>query len=1310
MNYLLKIKNLIIFLFVVSICAIVPGKIIGQSTNMEFRKFSKEQGLSNGFINGILQDKQGFLWIGTWNGLFRYDGYEFKNYKPLDNDPATISNGIGNFTEDNNDRFWIISPTGLSLFDKKVEKFKCIYSNDSLTGDYFTNIILDSKGILWLSTHTEGIWTLNINNSNIFNKTKLQFKKYEHKNNNPNSLSSNVVYGVFEDNQSNIWVNASNKIIDLYNKQTGNFEHFPINIPNLEKQSIEMNLRLEDSEGIYWLASTGAGLISWDRKHNVFKQFLNEPGKNSISSNLVTHIRQARDGILWISTDGGGVSMYNKKTGLFVFCKYEITNPNSLSSNAINSTFEDRSGVTWVATANSGLNKFELDKMNLGLHEPKPFDKNSLSYKSVTSIIQDKEGNFWIGTDGGGLNFWDIKTQKFRHFLNDPNNSNSISGNAVVCLAQDFEGNIWIGTYAKGLNCYNRKEDKFIRFTHDPGNQFSISHNNIWAILEDSKHNLWAASLEGTLNLFDRKTNRFYHYKNDPNDTTSFIERYTTNLFEDSREYLWIATASGIEMVKLNDYDFNQPFPKLKFNHYRHLKNKNSLSSSNVFCISEDHEGNMWFGTDGEGLNKLNLKTNEYNVFSVDYKFPDKSIKAILEDNDYNLWVSTANGISKFNPKTKTIHNYDFTDGLQDYYFSGAHCKSADGKLLFGGPNGFNIFDPKSLLSNITPPKVVLADIKVYGNSVIAGQEINGEIILTKSITETDTLTLSHKVNFFALEFTTLDFTNSERNKYAYKMVGFDNQWHNTDAKNRIATYTNLDAGRYTFIVKASNNNDVWNKKGVSLRIIILPPWWKTWWFRLIILICIIILLAYVLLRIIKRIEHIANQTILDEQNQLKTLINNIPHHIFIKDSKLKFIVVNRFVVDFLGGKTEKDIIQKTHYDFYPKAMADKLFAEEQEIIKTGIPIINREQCRKYNGKEIFLSTTKCPILNHKGETIGLVGISIDITEQKKIQLQIEKQSEELKNYNIVLSEANVLLEERQQQIEEQSEELKLTNEQLTENQVRIEEQAEELRAHSENLKDINDLLVDKQEIILQQSEQLKKTNQELSLLNVTKDRFFSIIAHDLRNPFNVVSGFSEILLKNFDKLSPAKIRKFHEMIHTSSTAGNNLLENLLQWSRSQTGRISYEPVKLNLLALAEETFRLLESDAERKNISIKQLIEPEITILADENMIKTIFRNLISNAIKFTGEEGTITLKSKIDNQMVIVSIADTGMGIPPETINKLFRVDTIITTKGTAKESGTGLGLLLCKEFVEKHCGKIWVESELGKRSEFKFTIPLA
>jgi len=835
----------IVFVFII----INNNIIIGQNINRVFKEFSKEQGLSNNYINAILQDKQGFLWIASWNGLYRYDGYKFINYKPIENGPLNIFRGVKWFTKDNNDRIWMVSPVGLNFFNIKNESFNSVYFNDSLTGNYFTCLLLDSKGKLWLGTHSEGIWTLSVNDSNNFSKTKLRFGIYKHFKNNPNSISANIIHGIYEDKQSNIWIIANNKIIDRYIPQTGNFEHYPIDIPNIEKQATNVSMQFQDSDSLYWITSSGAGLISWNRKLNVFRQFLNKPGENSLSANIVNHVRQADDGVLWISTDGGGISLYNKKTGLFDYCRYEPLNPKSLSSDAISLTFEDKSGVTWVGTTNAGLNMYEEGKTNFGLYKPNPFNKTSLNNKSVTSIIEDENGNFWIGTDGGGLNFWDKKTNKFTYFINNPNDPNSISGNAVVCLTEDFHGDIWIGTFAKGLNCYLRKEGKFIHFANNPDNKFSISSNNIWALLEDNKHNIWIGTLEGTLNLLDYRTKQFYYYKNEPGDTNSFVERYTTNLFEDSRHYLWITTSNGLEMVKLDNYNFDMPLPKLKFNHYRHKNNSNSLTKSNVYCIFEDHEGNMWFGTDGAGLNKLNLKTNEFTAFSEKDGLSDRSIKAIQEDNDYNLWISTGNGLTKLNPKTKSYHNYDFTDGLQDYSFSNAHCKTKDSKLLFGGVNGFNIFDPNNLRTNNIPPKVVIIDFKVYNNSVAVGQKFGGKVLLKKSITETEKLTLSHEVNLISFEFSALDFTNPEKNGYAYKMEGFDNQWRNTDAKNRTATYTNLEPGEYTFRVKASNNDDIWNEEGTSIRITILPPWWKTWWARFVLIIIItgLIYLAFYL-------------------------------------------------------------------------------------------------------------------------------------------------------------------------------------------------------------------------------------------------------------------------------------------------------------------------------------------------------------------------------------------------------------------------------------------------------------------------------
>jgi signal transduction histidine kinase/ligand-binding sensor domain-containing protein len=1128
--------------------------ISGQNQAMVFTRYSKLQGLSDVLMNCILQDKQGFLWIGTWNGLNRYDGYKFKVYKSVTEDSTTISSdGVKLMAEDHNGRIWIICVNGLNIYDKVKDNFVRVCANNPVNGNYFTSIIVDSKGILWVGTYAEGLWMLDVNNSNDYSKIKPNFKKFK-VSDNRESISSNYVRGIFEDNLSNIWVNASNKTIDLFNMQ--GFEHFNINIPGIDKQTLIITIQCEDNDGLFWLATVEAGLISWNRKKAVFKQFKSGVGDKLLKSNSINQVRFDKDGLLWISTNGGGISLYNTKNQLFESLVTNPVDPNSISSNAINFTFEDRSGVKWVGTYNQGLNKLEYNKTKFRLDRPNPFIKSSISHKSVTTFVEDKGGNLWIATDGGGINYLNRKTGVFKHYLHDVRNSNTLGSNVVVSLIQDFEGNLWAGTFLEGLDYYNLKQNKVIHYKYNPHHN-SISENNIWALQEDHNHNIWIGTLEGTLNFFNRKTQKFYQFRNDPNDINSFIHTYMTSIYEDSRHYLWIATNLGLEMLKLDDFDFSKGVPKLKFNHYVHNDKKNSLSSSNVFCIFEDHEGNMWFGTVHGGINKLNIKTGEFTAFTTKDGLAHNIVKGIAEDNKFNLWLSTENGLSKFNPQTKTFRNFDPSDGLQDFYFSKACIETKDGTMFFGGPNGFNIFDSKDIPLNLTPPPIAITDFRIFNNSVKAGQKIEGTVILNQSITQTKELSLSYKVNYFSFEFAALDFTVPNKNKYAYIMEGFDNQWRYTDANNRIATYTNLDPGEYTFKVRASNNDGIWNENYTSIKVKILPPWWRAMWF--------------------------------------------------------KIIIIFFFILSI--------------YLFYTLRIA--LYQQKQ----------------------------------------------------KELSILVKKRTQEI-------TKANDILLERQ---------------------TRIEEYAEELHNQTESLKEANDLLMSKQTLIETQAEQLNNTNQQLAILNSTKDRFFAIIAHDLRNPFHTVSGFTEILINDYKNLPPEKIERYLNLIHTSSTNGNNLLENLLQWSRSQTGRIAFDPARLNLFAIADETVNLLEGNALRKNIRINSLVDQNIILFADEHMLKTIFRNLVSNAIKFTSENGNISIKSVITGAKVEITVADTGVGIAPENIPKLFRIDTNITTKGTSSESGTGLGLILCKEFVEKHNGTIWVESKINKGSEFKFTLPL-
>ncbi len=1303
-----KINKTLLFYFIIFL---LSTNSFGQYQDIEFDHYTTNDGLSHGYVYCITQDSKGFIWIGTANGLNRFDGLSFKSYLFNPNDTNSISsNEIDDFIQDSLDNLWIITNRILNVYNRNKDNFskKLFRVNNKIYDNLFlVSCFIDSKGFFWVGARG-AIFRFKLYNNPQIYKSVIDAERYILDEDDLGELNRSTTFSFIEDKKNNIWIASFSNKLFYFDNRKNKFIPQPINHPDAKKFSNKQKFLIKDHDGDFIVAIEWNGLLLWKRNENIFNLYKPNGTNTGPNDNILFGLAEDRYGQIWIgSRNKGGVNIFNKKTGKFIYYLHDESNPYSLNTNSINCFYQDKTGTMWIGTGTSkGINKYSPNKKKFNRYYSNLKNPDGLNFNNILCFDESKSGDIWIGTDGGGLNKLNRRTGKFLHYMNDPSNPNSLSSNSIISICEDHEGTLWLGTFNGGLA--KMKDNKFYAYYPDPANHNSIAYRHIWYVFEDSKKNLWVATLNCGLDLFDRINNRFYHFTKKEGDSTSICDNAILQLFEDSKHNLYITTYTGVSVINLNAYDFSKMPPDIKFQNLVHREErKNCLSSYGVYCVAEDKEGNIWFGTMTTGIDKLDMSTGKFTNYNSKDGLPGNSVNSILVDENNNLWLATDKGLAKFNTKTKKVHVFDRQDGLQNVSFHGWALKTKDGEMFFGGPDGFNSFFPNRLKFNKNLPHVVITGLRIYNKQITVGEKIDGNIILSNDISETKELVLPYNQNYITFDFIALDYTIPEKNQYAYMMEGLDKDWINCGTK-RETNYTNLDPGKYTFRVKASNNDGIWNEEGTSLKIIILPPWWKTWWFKMILVLFIAFCFAYILLRIFIKLKQLANQTILNERYQLKTLINNMPDQIFIKDTKSRFIILNENTVRLMGGRNEKEFINKTDFDFYPKEMADKFFKQEQEIIKTGLSLINEESTRNIERKELYFSTTKCPIINQKGETIGLIGIVSDITAKKMAQLEIEKQSEELKNYNIVLSETNVLLEERQQQIEEQSEEIKMTNEQLIEHQKRIEEQAEELRSHSENLKDINDLLVDKQQLILKQSEQLKESNQELSLLNATKDRFFSIIAHDLRNPFNVVSGFSEILLRNFDKLSPEKIHRFHEMIHTSSISGNNLLENLLQWSRSQTGRISYEPVKLNLLAVTEETVRLLEGDAERKHITFQQCIDSHQLVFADENMLKTIFRNLISNAIKFTGNDGTITLKSSANQQSVEITVADSGVGIPEDTISKLFRVDTIVSTKGTSKESGTGLGLLLCKDFVEKHNGKIWIESTVGKGSEFKFTLP--
>ncbi len=577
----------------------------------------------------------------------------------------------------------------------------------------------------------------------------------------------------------------------------------------------------EDQAGIFWIGTEDSGLDRFDPKTGQFTNYqndLNDP--QSLSSNAAWSIYEDQDGVLWVGTFGGGLNKFDRETEQFIRYQNHSDDLTSLGDNHIRSIYEDQEGVFWVGTQSSGLSKFYRKSKPFIHYKHNPNDSNSLSDNLVITIYEDQTSVLWLGTVEG-LNRFDRETGQFSHYQNDPNDPHSLSNNLVADIYEGQGGELWIATF-DGLNKFNRETEQFFRYQNDPNDPHSLSHNMVFTVYEDRAGILWVGTNGEGLNRFDRETEQFIHYQNDPADPHSLNSNLIYTIYEDRKNTLWVGTGGG----GLNKFNRETE----QFIHYQNNPDDpHSLSNNAIFLIHEDRIGVLWVGTNGGGLNKFDRVTETFTHYRAKDGLPNEVIGGILEDDQANLWLSTNKGLAKFNPRTETFRTYDERDGLQsDQFSAGSYFGSKTGEMFFGGINGFNAFYPGRITDNAYLPQVAITDFKLFNESV----SIGNSSVLQKSIGKTEALSLTYDQYIVTFDFSALSYVTPERNKYKYKLEGFEENWNEVDSARRFATYTSLPAGNYTFRVKASNNDGVWSDKEVALNLTVTPPWWETVWFR----------------------------------------------------------------------------------------------------------------------------------------------------------------------------------------------------------------------------------------------------------------------------------------------------------------------------------------------------------------------------------------------------------------------------------------------------------------------------------------------
>ena len=801
---------------------------------IKFKHLQVEQGLSSNVTSCILQDQQGFLWFGTDAGLNRYDGTEIKTYHCGNDGENGLSNGVIKcFYEDHKNNIWVGTERGLNRYSPVDEQFHYFLSNEknihSLSNNTITSITQDKNKDLWVGTFQ------GLNYLKGYNKDgQPEFMRIVHDPQDSKSLSNDRIYWLFTDKDGNLWIGTEGGGLNLLlaediKKGNISFTHFvysPDN-PNTISDNIVYSIFQKDDGNIY--VGTDKGLSILQKQGNKFqiKNYLytSTGGGNPSEIKIFSQIQDQQNRI-WLATFGMGLTQFFPETGSFDAYQHQIYNNQSISRDFVYSVYSSREGILWLATRETGIDRIDPYIQRFIHLTHIPGQSSSLSNKIVKSITEGPDGRFWFGTYGGGLNVYNPKTNTFKYYKHSPTNKNSLSSNIIESIAFDHLNRLWIGT-SKGLNLFDPKNEKFTRLEHIPNNKNSLTNNNIWSVLPAKDHSgIWIATYDG-LDKYDWVKNKFYHFKNDPKNPTSLSFNYIRALLEDDNHNLWICTWGG-GLDKL-DQRKHTNLEKAEFEHFRHNPDDTtSISSDLVNTLFIDKNKRLWAGTQA-GLNRLDPATRSFVQYSEKNGLADNVIKGILQDPKGMLWISTQKGMSKFNIKEDKFTNYFKKDGLQGNIFNLSSCIfNSKGEMMFGGNSGVTIFHPEKITERTDFPPVYFSNVKVNNHNLVPGTKLNGRIPLIKSLSSQSRIPLMYKENTLTIKFSAIEYSSPEKIKFAYRMDGVDKKWNITDYNNRQITYSSLEPGSYTFRVKTTNFCGDWNPKETIITFDIIPPFWAT--------------------------------------------------------------------------------------------------------------------------------------------------------------------------------------------------------------------------------------------------------------------------------------------------------------------------------------------------------------------------------------------------------------------------------------------------------------------------------------------------
>lgn len=792
-------------------------RVNAQSQRVICEKISLESGLSQVNVRCILQDRSGFMWFGTQDGLNRYDGYEFVKFKWSPADTGTIpGNLISCLLEDKSGNIWIGTMGGLAVYNpytNSIKRIKTKRKGDNILPGNVSSFSLSKNGDIWIGDYQSGFYKYSYGTGKI-----EQFSVYKE---DLKTIADNKVTSIVKDDLGQVWIGTFSSGLFIYHPQKGSFAQIDMPIKSPGANSISALCYFNGTLFIGTL--NGFFVLTTDNK-KIEAYYHNQKDINSISSNHILSLFCDNDN-LWIATENGGLNQLKIREKKFKVFKNDPSDPSSLSENSIYSVYKDRSNILWVGTGSSGINKINLQPVKFNSISRVTHKQGLFRSHSIRAIMIDESKHTWLGTDNG-LYELDTANRIINSFFYSPSDKNSLNDNKVWVIRLDHNGNIWVGTQ-RGLAKYNKKKNNFERYLLPPGNQNEPPVFAIRAIHIDDNNDLWLGTFGAGLFHFSphnqELTSCFLRIKNPDavNDIVIF------QIHEDSDHNLWLVTTTGLAKFNPATNDYTR--------HFTGLATDSPSLYRPLYSLYEISRNKFWLGTLGDGLIEWSFNDKTFSSYTESEGLANNVVYAILPDRKGNLWLSTNYGISKFNTDNHSFKNYSVEDGIPGNEFNtGAFFLDKDYTIYFGGTDGVVFFNPEVFAENTRKPQIAITNFKVFDRPVS----------FNKTYFDQDTIILSYYDNFFSLEFAALDLTAPSKNQYAYMLEGYDTNWVRS-GKRRYVAYTNLDPGKYVFRIIASNNDGIWNNEGISIAILIDPPYYMTWWFKTLMAALLVITVGY---------------------------------------------------------------------------------------------------------------------------------------------------------------------------------------------------------------------------------------------------------------------------------------------------------------------------------------------------------------------------------------------------------------------------------------------------------------------------------